>query len=328
MVHTSRYPVSTFLTLAGTIASKTFAAFTALLFTLTCMAQDQPQPQTPNSQPNAQSAPQSESVTLPPGTRIALVLTHDIQSRAMRRGDDIYAQITFPVNFGNLVVIPPGTFVQGKVDKLQQRHGRAELHLQSMSLTLPNGYVAPVAGPITLQSDEGYALKDPGQGRVLVTSNFPPGCIGGPPFCSPITTPVFGTKAKDAIIGAGIGSVIGAVASVTLLFSSHHFFLDVGTPVEMVLQQPLSLNEPQAANAVRDSEQQPVEVQPIARRPEASHPPLNTNPDTDYGTCYTAGSPGTPDTVIPGAPGPDGIPGPSTTIPGIPATPPTPYPCP
>ena len=354
MVHTSRYPVSTFLTLAGTIASKTFAAFTALLFTLTCMAQDQPQPQTPNSQPNAQSTPQSESVTLPPGTRIALVLTHDIQSRAMRRGDDIYAQITFPVNFGNQVVIPPGTFVQGRVDKLQQRHGRAELHLQSMSLTLPNGYVAPVAGPITLQSDEGYALKDPGQGRVLgmvalpaagagigalighsvgqassqVTSNFPPGCIGGPPFCSPITTPVFGTKAKDAIIGAGIGSVIGAVASVTLLFSSHHFFLDVGTPVEMVLQQPLSLNEPQAANAVRDSEQQPVEVQPIARRPEASHPPLNTNPDTDHGTCYTAGSPGTPDTVIPGAPGPDGIPGPSTTIPGIPATPPTPYPCP
>ena len=197
----------------------------------------------------------------------------------MRRGDDIYAQITSPVNSENQVVIPPGTFVQGTVDKLQQKRGRAELHLQSISIAFPDGYVATVSGPITLESDEGYALKDPGSRRMIgfialpaagagvgalighsigkaqseVTSNFPPGCIGGPPFCGPTTTPVFGTKAKDAIIGAGIGSAIGAVASLTLLFGSHQFFLDVGTPVEMVLPQPLSLQQSQTANAIRES---------------------------------------------------------------------------
>jgi hypothetical protein len=318
-------------------------------------AQAQTQPtSTPNSQTNAQTPAMSSTVTLPPGTSIPLVLTHDIQSRSMRRGDSIYAQITSPVNSGNQVVIPPGTFVQGKVDKLQQKSGRAELHLQSMSITFPDGYVAPIAGPITLVSDEGYALKDPGPGRTIgflvlpaagagvgalighsvgqaqsnVTSNFPPGCIGGPPFCVSTTTPVFGTKTKDAIIGAGIGSAIGFVASLVLLTSSHNFFLDVGTPVEMTLRQPLSLQEPQVADAVRESEQHPVPEQPIAQRPVAPHPP---NPDplnADHGTCYTPGSPGTPDTVIPGVPGPDGVPGPPTTIPGTPPTPGTPYPCP
>jgi hypothetical protein len=360
MVYTNSYPVSTFLTLAGTIARKSLTAFTTLLFTITCVAQDsaqaQPQPPSPSSPSDSQTSaqaqafPEPSTVTLPAGTSIPLVLTHDVQSRSMRRGDDIYAQITSPVTSGNEMVIPPGTFVQGKVDKLQQRGGRAELHLQSMSITFPDGYVASIAGPVTLESDEGYAVKDPGQKRTIgfvvlpaagagvgalighsvgqtqseVTSNFPPGCVGGPPFCGSTTTPVFGTKAKDAIIGAGIGAAAGFVASLVLLTSSHNFFLNVGTPVEMTLQQPLTLQEPPAADAARDSEPQPVAVQPIAKRPVA--PPQQTN--TDHGTCYTPGTPGTPDTVVPGAPGPDGVPGPSTTIPGIPATPGTPYPCP
>ena len=349
MVYTSRYPVSTFPTLAGTIARKTFAIVTTLLFSLTCIAQDQAEPpSTPNSQTNeAQAPPQSSTVTLPPGTRIQLVITHDIRSKSMRRGDPIYAQVSSPVNSGNQMMIPPGTFVEGTVDRLQQQRGRAELHLQSMSITFPDGYVASVSGPLMLESDEGYAVKDPGAGRTIgfvalpmagaglgalighsvgqaqseVTSNFPPGCTGAPPFCGSTTTPVFGTKAKDAIIGAGIGGAAGFVASLVLLATSHNFFLNVGMPVELVLQRPLSLQEPQASNAAQDSERNPVAVQPTTQRPS----PL---PRTGHGTCSMPGSPGTPDTVIPGAPGPEGVPGPPTTIPGTPPTPGTPYPCP
>lgn len=355
MVHSSRCPVSTFLTLAGTNSRKTLAVITVLFFAITCMAQDQPQPQSfpaTDSQNGTQfqATPQS-TVTLPPGTRISLVLTHDIQSRSMRRGDDIYAQITSPVTAGNQVLIPPGTFVQGRVDKIEQRRGRAELHLQSMSLAFPDGYVAPIPGPLTLESDEGYARKDPGQGRTIgfvampaagaglgalighsvassqnstITSSLPPGCTGPPPGCLSSSLSVPPNKGESTVIGAAVGGAVGLVASLVLLASSHNFFLEVGTPVEMVLQQPLSLQEPQVADAVRESEQQPIDVQPIARRHVAPPPP----PDTDHGTCYTPGTPGTPDTIIPGAPGPDGIPGPPTTIPGIPSTPGTPYPCP
>jgi len=357
MANTHSTSVSTmnaFLTLAGTKARYTLAALTTLLFSLTCMAQDNPpsQPQ-PNSAPDSQTMQASASPTaiqkIPTGTRIALVLTHPIQSRYIHRGDDIYAQIIAPINSGNQVMIPPGTLIDGKVDKLQVRSGRAELYLQSMSMTFPDGYVVPVPGAAVLEGVEGYALKDPGQRRMAgvlvlaaggaglgalighsvgqpqssVTSNFPPGCTGAPPYCTPETTPVYSTQGRDTAMGAGLGVAIAAVASVVLLANSHQFFLDAGAPLDVELQQPLSLQRNQADEA-RQSEQHPVAIQPIAPRPLPPPPP----PDTDHGTCYTPGTPGTPPTVIPGTPGPDGIPGPPTIIPGTPSTPGTPYPCP
>ena len=350
--HRSVSVVSTHLTPTRKRRRQVLALFTVFLTTHTGIAQQQ----APQAEPDPQQDQTQEmaknpvTATVPAGTRIALVLTQPIQSRYVHRGDDIYAQITSPVNSGNEVVIPPGTFVQAKVDKLERKGGRAELRLQSMSITFSDGYVVPVPGPATLESADGYAWKDPGSGRIVsafalpaagaglgalighsvgkadsqVTSPFPPGCMGGPPFCTSTTTPVFGTKGRDTIIGAGIGGAIGALVSITLLFSSRNFFMDVGTPVEMILQQPISLPQDQVAEAIREALQEPVPQQPAAPPPAQAVPPATD----DNGTCYTPGTPGTTDTVIPGTPGPDGVPGPPTVIPGTPPTPPTPYPCP
>ncbi len=309
-------------------------AFLVLAFT--CFAQ-QPQPGVPQSSQPGQSQAASSTVTIPAGTQLALVLTHPVQSRVIHHGDDIYAQITSPVNAGNQMVIPPGTFVQGTVDKLEQHKGQsAELRLQSMAITFPDGYVAAVSGPITLQSNEGYAIKDPGSRRAIAAfalpaagagvgalighsvgkaesstiSAFPPGCIGPPPFCSTTTTPVFGTKAKDAIIGAGVGAGIGAVGAVALLFGSHHFFMDVGSPVETTLQKPIILQQKEVDAAVQQFSQHPVAEQPVMPRPVLIPPDVPNDPFPN--------TPGTPPTIIPGIPGPDGVPGPPTVIPGTP----------
>ncbi len=108
---------------------------------------------------------QSGKITVPAGTRLGVVLTQPIQSRTVRRGDDMYAQIASPVTSGDQMVIPPGTFVQGTIENIGRNGSRAELHLQSMAITFPDGYVTPVPGPIVLQTNEGYALKDPGTRR-------------------------------------------------------------------------------------------------------------------------------------------------------------------
>ena len=326
-----------------------------LLLTLNCVAQDQPRT-SPDSSPNqTQAEIKINTVTIPAGTRIALVLTHPIQSRYIHRGDDVYAQVSSPVNSGNAVVIPPGTFVQGIVDKLERKGGRGELRLESMSITFPDGYVAPISGPITLESDDGYALKDPGKGLIVgafalpaagvglgalmghslghsQSTTFPglppncgvptPGCTNGGP--STVLTDNSG-RLKGTAIGSMVGLAIGGVASMALVFNTHNFFLDVGSPVEMTLQQPVSLQQNEVADAVRQSEQRPVAEEPIAQRPRPLPPP---SVPVDHGTCYTSDTPGTPPTVIPGPPGPDGIPGPPTIIPGTPTTPGTPYPCP
>jgi hypothetical protein len=321
-------------TLTRIPARKTLALLTTLTFAAACIAQDssQAQPsqdsQNQNSQMNADASarPGAATETIPAGTRFALVLTHPLQSRYIHRGDDIYAQLTAPITLGNEVAIPPGTLLDGKVDKLQRKGGRAELYLQSLSMTFPDGYVVSVSGPAVLETVQGYAFTDPGAKRTVgvlalpmagaglgafighsvgkadsqVSSAFPPGCIGGPPFCTTVNTPVSGTKGKDAIIGASIGSAIGAVMSMTLLFSSHHFFLDVGAPVDLVLPQSLTLELRPVEGAVRESEQHPVAQSQIALRPMAA--PMPDNPD--QGTCYTPGPPGTPDTIIPGIPAP------------------------
>lgn len=350
------------LSLAATRLKQILMLTTILFVALACFAQRrQPaysvsdaqtdaQPPAPGNATTEQAAPrnappqtaplENTSVTIPTGTRFALVLTHSIQTRYIHRGDDIYAQIVSPVTSGNEVIIPAGTFVQGKVDKLARNGGRGELHLQSMEAIFPDGYVVPISGAVTLETDDGYALKDPGKGRLIgafalpaggvglgalighsvassqsgtVTSTLPPGCTGPPPGClsSSLSTPP--DKGKDTVIGGAIG----AVASLLLLTTSHDFFLDVGSPVEMVLQQPLSLPQDQVADAVRQSAQHPVPEQPISPRPQPPLPPSNT----DHGTCYTPGTPGTPQTVIPGMP-------PSGGSPGTPPTPGTPYPCP
>lgn len=334
--------------------AKSMAIAAMLLIAFPCLPQDTTQPvPNPDSQPD-QMEPATDSVTVPAGTRIALVLTYPIQSRSVHRGDDIYAQITSPVNAGAAIAIPPGTFVQGKVDKLEQRSGRAQLHLQSMAITFPDGYVAPVPGPVTMQSYEGYALRDPSKGHVAaafalpmagaglgalighsvassqpgtLTSSLPLGCSGPPPGCLTSSLSVPASKGPSTVIGAAVGGAVGAVASIVMLTSSHHFFLDVGSPVEMVLQQPMSLQRAQVDAAVRQSAEHPVATQPVAQRPvmQAPSPDMSSS---DRGTCYTPETPGTPPTVIPGPVGPDGIPGPPTIIPGTPPIPGTPYPCP
>jgi hypothetical protein len=332
----------------------------AILFsTFTCIAQNESaqdasptiaQAQTSNQHDQSPARVQS-TVTIPAGTELALVLTQPVQSRYIRRGDDIYAQITSPIDSGNEVVIPAGTFVDGKVDKIERHRGRGELRLQSMSITFPNGYVAPISGPSTLETGDGYALKDPGPNRFgaamgligggaglgalighsvgsstgTLTSTVPPGCVGGPPNCLSSSVTTRGSKGIDTGIGLTVGGAIGGVAAFALLASSHHFFLDVGSPVEMTLQQPVTLQQDEVAEAVQQSQQHPVAEQPIAARPV---PPAPPDTPADHGTCWTPGSPGTPPTVIPGTPGPDGVPGPPTIVPGTPPTPGTPYPCP
>jgi hypothetical protein len=322
-----------------------FAASTVLFFGWTCFSQEQP---SVDNQANPQS--QESTVTIPAGTQLALVLTQPIQSRHVHRGDDIYAQVISPVHSDNQVAIPPGTFVQGTVDKIRRNAGRGEIRLQSMSITFPDGYVTQIPGPMTLMTDEGYAIKDPGSVRTVaaitaplagvglgaaighsitpgsstLTASIPPGCTGPPPGCVSSSMTVPGNAGRNTVIGAGIGGAIGAVASIAVIVSTHHFFLDVGAPVQMKLQQPITMSQGEVTKAVQDSEKHQVTQQAVAVRPATS----GTGMPPDHGTCYTPDTPGTPPTVIPGTPGPDGIPGPPTVIPGTPSTPGTPYPCP
>src|ERR1700691_4250047 len=220
-----------FLSLAKTKIRRSVALTSTLLIAISGLAQEA-------VSSSAKPAAEASTITVPAGTSIALVLTHPIESRYIHHGDDIYAQVISAVTAGNQVVIPPGTLVQGKVAKIGRNGSRGELRLQSLSIIYPDGYVAAVPGPITLESDSGYALKDPGNGRLAgmligpaagtgfgalighsvapsqgttLTSSVPPGCTPGSFGClsSSVTGPP--EKGKDTAIGAVVGGGIGFV---------------------------------------------------------------------------------------------------------------------
>ena len=110
--------IAAFSTLARKNAKQTVMVAISLFFALTCIAQDQPQNPPPTSEPTSESSSssqqsaksQSSTVTIPPETRVALVLTNPVSSKTIHRGDVIYAQTTAPVIVGDQVLIPAGTF--------------------------------------------------------------------------------------------------------------------------------------------------------------------------------------------------------------------------
>jgi len=283
---------------SGTGARLATLLIAILLLSLTCPAQPwqtalQPELQAPANPGSGQEA----MLTVPAGTKISVVLTRSFSSKSMRPGDDVYAQTTFPVTVGNDVAIPQGSFVQGKIEKVARKGSRGDLQLQAASVIFANGYVAGIPGLSDMESDAGTAFRDPGSG----------------------------TKAGAVAVSAV--PVVGMAAAILMLHNVKDFVLDAGSPMEIVLQQPLLLDRDRVAEAVLDTSAHPPVPVPVPRR--RLPPPVLLPASTDTGTCYTPGTPGTPDIYIPGTPSIGDMPGtPGTVIPGIPPTPPTPHPCP
>jgi hypothetical protein len=277
----------------------------------------EPQPQMPQGYP---AQPGQPTFMLPPGTKLPLGLLRPLKLKA---GRDIYLQITFPVTVGNQMVIPPGTYIQGVVERIirkDRRHERLEFAVRSTNMIFLNGYTVPITGTVNIATTNAALQAPPprnsdGQPAAAMAA------VGGvaPPALPPLPPlPDIGKTARTTMIAIG---AVGAVAVTTaiVLAARSDPYVEVGTPLEIVLSVPLFLDAGRMMAAVQQFNQQagyaPVQiVQPPVKPPQPR-------------MCYDPGTPSTPDTVIPGHPGtPDTvIPGvngmPDTVIPGIPETP-------
>jgi hypothetical protein len=280
----------------------------------------------------AQNQPQGPSsanavFTLPAGTRLPLGLLRPLSVKSAKPGTDVYMQVTFPVAAGSQMVIPPGTYLQGVIEKIIRRdRSRAtlEFDLRSAKMIFSNGYTVAIAGTVSVAPTTAELrppkpnlpespLPEPTTGQAVPVM----AAVGGPPTLPPLPAPSLGNGPRNAIIGVGVAAAIGTVALIFLARRSD-VEMETGTPMVMVLPAPLPLDSDRVMAAVQQYNQQATNAPP-----EIVQPPKRPK------ICYDPGSSGTPDTVIPGTPGtPDTvIPGvngmPDTVIPGMPATPPT-----
>lgn len=203
----------------------------------------EPEPEPAALRPRPAPVPQ-QTITVPAGTRIPLVLKHAITTRNAKPGDGVYAETSFPVVVDGEIVIPPGSYVQGSILSMQRPgrvKGRAEMQVAFRTIILPNGYTASLPGAIeSAPGGEGHVMKDE-EGTVqaegekgkdaatIATSTGTGAAIGA-----------IAGRGKGAGIGAGVGGAVG-LASV-LLSRGSDLRLEAGSTLEMVLQRPLVLD--------------------------------------------------------------------------------------
>lgn len=250
------------------------------------------------------------SITVPAGTHIFAQLQRPLSTRTAKAGDSVYLQVTFPVTVGNAVMVPAGTYVLAIIDTVSRVgwiHRSLAFQLHVVSMVFTNGYVSTVREPAHAQPRDPSELG-PGQrpAALMVASGV-----------APVAGLAIGaiTGGKDgALLGGSIGSAVGFVTLLVAAAHSGEYDLGPGFPLELRSQGPIVLDATRTAEA--------------ARMPSRVQHHENTS-------CYTPGTPGTPDITIPGTPGtpPVGdMPGtpdtPPTVIPGTPGTPGYWHPCP
>jgi hypothetical protein len=229
-------------------------AMSGLLIASGCWAQEPPaSPQRVPEQVQEQSpaAAQKETFTIPAGTRIPLTLMNPIWAKTAKPGDSVRAVTAFPVTIGTQVMLPPGTFVEGSLDKVIKRDstGYPALRAHFTKIVFANGYAVRLEGtmaqaraevpgvslPVSFsaerQSAEGMEFGG-GLGPQLQTGPTPPPL---PPLPGPHYGPIIGTAA-------------GAVAAMVVLAILAHrhrgdyALFDAGWQFEMIMQSPLSLD--------------------------------------------------------------------------------------
>src|ERR1700728_505310 len=195
----------------------------------------------PASDPNA--------ITIPAGTKIPLSLKQAISTKNAHEGDAVYAETAFPFVVDDRVVVPAGSYVQGKIAHVERAghgKGRAEILMHFTSIIYPSGYTVMLPGSVentpgadnksvkdsegTIQQDKdtGKRVEDAAKGGVY-------GTLGGA---------TAGGLATGGLNGARVGAGAGAAAGIAwaLLKRGPDVKLDVGTSIEMEIQRPITVD--------------------------------------------------------------------------------------
>ena len=260
-----------------------FAAVAVWLMAAGAWAQDLPPVQTPTQEPAATtansgaaqvqtaaqipvqssasvsapaSAPavvaQPKTFTVPAGTKILLQMRNSLNTRSAKAGDGVYLASTFPVVVGNHVLIPPGVYVQGVVDRVQRAgrvSGKAQLDLHFTSMIFPNGTVVEIPGIVnSVPGAKKQDVKGDGEGTIEQDSDK----TRNMGKVAEVAIPTGGTVGAISGIGSGhplAGGLVGmgaglAAAGVVALFTrGADVDIEAGSQVEMVFQRPLELEE-------------------------------------------------------------------------------------
>ncbi|MFZ0300497.1 MAG: hypothetical protein WAM13_19270, partial [Candidatus Sulfotelmatobacter sp.] len=143
--------------------------------------------------PIAAAAAGPNALSIPAGTKIPLLLKQAISTKNAREGDAVYAETAFPFVINDRVIVPAGTYIQGKISHVERAghgHGRAEILIHFTSMIYPSGYTVMLPGSVentpgaennSVKDSEGTIQQDSETGKKVedAAKNGTYGTIGG-----------------------------------------------------------------------------------------------------------------------------------------------------
>lgn len=193
-------------------------------------------------------APDPSTAVIPAGTKVPLLLKQAISTKNAREGDPVYAETAFPFVLNDHILIPAGTYIQGKIQHTEhagRSKKRAELLIHFTSMIYPTGYTVMLPGSIdntpgaddkgvkdaegTIQQDKdtGKRVEDAARDAAVA------GTVGG-----------IAGAAAGGFNGARYGGLAGIAGGVAWALLKHgpEVKLDVGTSIEMQIQRDVKVD--------------------------------------------------------------------------------------
>jgi hypothetical protein len=223
----------------------------ALALAAALLLAQEPQLKTREASP-AKPEPAGATITLPAGTKLPLELRQPVSTKSAAPGDAIYARTTFPIVQQGVMLIPAGTWVQGKVDRVKRAgriKGTAELAFHLTTLIFNDGYTVELKAALEqAPGAETAAVKEPGIVKqdaqkerdvaTVVSTASQTGMVGA-----------LGGLATRSATGVATGGIAGLAAGtlIGILKRGDDVRFETGAALEVSLSAPIALPNPQAS---------------------------------------------------------------------------------
>ena len=184
------------------------------------------------------------------GTRIPLRMVNSLSTKHAQEGDRVYLETIFPVVLQGRIVVPPGSYVAGRVTHAKRPgrvKGKGELFIRFDSLTLPNGVTRDFrARPGSVDGElAGEFERDEGKIKSEGNKGGDARSVGEATATGASVGAIAGSIGGSAGMGAGVGAAAGAAAGLAGVFLSRgpDAVLPRGATLEMVLDRDLRYAE-------------------------------------------------------------------------------------
>jgi K+-transporting ATPase A subunit len=200
-------------------------------------------------------------LVLPSGSKIPVALQIAISTKSAKGGDPVYAETTFPFLLNDKIVVPAGTYVQGRIARVQRAghlKGRAEMLMYFTTLIYPDGYTVLLPGALDsvpgtedtkMKDQEGTVQKESQKGKdaeKIVTAGTTGAGAGA------LVGALASRSSGGTLAGAGAGAALGV--GLALFSRGPDVRLEKGTTIEMIIQRDVSLDPVRVEASVKQAQ--------------------------------------------------------------------------